>query len=115
VSLRQQRQNVFDALLYKKHPDLYRQRIPHAGWRYYRVAAAALAAAAAALVGRRGVATAAMGLWTAMTARFLLERLEGTSREPAHVLEMLVTSVAIPPLAIFWRLRGAVRYRVAFR
>jgi hypothetical protein len=30
------------------------------------------------------------------------------------VAEMVVTSAAIPPLSIFWRLRGAVRFRVAF-
>jgi hypothetical protein len=27
---------------------------------------------------------------------------------------MIVTSLIIPPCAIFWRLYGAVRYRVAF-
>jgi hypothetical protein len=27
---------------------------------------------------------------------------------------MVVTSALIPPLAVFWRLRGALRYRVLF-
>jgi len=30
------------------------------------------------------------------------------------VLEMVVTSALIPPLALFWRVVGSVRYRVAF-
>ena len=115
VSLRQQRQNIFDALLYKKHSDLYRRRIPHAGWRYYGIAAFALTAVGAAIGSRRQVAAVAALTWALMTGTFLAERLDGTSREPAHVLEMLVTSVLIPPVAIFWRLRGALRYRVAFR
>jgi hypothetical protein len=33
---------------------------------------------------------------------------------PAHVAEMVVTSALLPPLAVFWRLAGAVRYRVRF-
>jgi hypothetical protein len=30
------------------------------------------------------------------------------------VLEMLVTSALIPPVAVFWRVAGMLRYRVAF-
>ena len=41
-------------------------------------------------------------------------RLRGASKAPAHVAEMLVTSLAIPYLSVFWRLAGAVRYRVIF-
>jgi len=33
---------------------------------------------------------------------------------PAHVAEMVITSALLPPLAVFWRLAGAVRYRVRF-
>ena len=114
VSLRQQRQNIFDALLYKKHPELYRRRIPRSGWRYYRIAAAMMAVAGAALAGAPLLALLGASAWAAMTSQFLLQRLAGTSRAPRHVAEMLLTSVLIPPVAIFWRLRGAVKYRVAF-
>lgn len=31
-----------------------------------------------------------------------------------HVPDMIVTSALIPPLAVFWRLVGAIRYRVRF-
>jgi hypothetical protein len=30
------------------------------------------------------------------------------------VAEMIVTSAVIPPLAVYWRIRGAIRYRVLF-
>ncbi len=52
--------------------------------------------------------------WLALTAAFCRARLHGTSRAPAHVAEMAVTSVLIPPLAVGWRLLGALRYRVLF-
>lgn len=43
-----------------------------------------------------------------------LHRLHGTSQELRHIAEMVVTSVLIPPLAIYWRLRGALTYRTWF-
>ncbi|WP_066331134.1 glycosyltransferase [Azohydromonas lata] len=36
------------------------------------------------------------------------------SLAPAHVAEMLVTSFAIPYLAVYWRFVGAWRFRVLF-
>ncbi len=53
-------------------------------------------------------------LWFALTARFCGRRLTGTSHAVGHVAEMAVTSALIPPLAVFWRLAGAVKYRVPF-
>lgn len=107
VSLKQQRKVMFDALLFKKHRVLYRSRIRAAGrWDYYAIVASLLFAGA-------GSAPAAL-VWALLTLRFLLQRLRGASKRPAHVLEMLVTSILIPPLAVFWRLAGALRYRVAF-
>ena len=115
VSLGQQRKNVFNALLFKKHPELYRQRIqPSPPWRYYMIVGALLAATAFSLRRRRGPALVAVGVWGSLTGQFGLERLEGTSHAPRHVAEMAVTSALIPPLAIFWRIWGARRYRVFF-
>jgi GT2 family glycosyltransferase len=110
VSLRQQRKSLFNALLYKKHPALYRARIqPAPPWHYY--------AAVGALAGLFGLPRWRWlfgGLWALLTGRFAAQRLRGTSRAPAHVAEMIVTSAAIPPLAVFWRLRGAAKFRVWF-
>jgi cellulose synthase/poly-beta-1,6-N-acetylglucosamine synthase-like glycosyltransferase len=113
--LGEHRKVVFDALLYRKHRALYRARI-QAGppWGYYATAGALLAAGGAAMAGRRRLALGALAAWAVSTARFAATRLVGTSRAPAHVAEMIVTSAVIPPLAVFWRLRGAVRYRVLF-
>ena len=115
VSLGQQRKSQFNALLYKKHPALYRQQIqPGPPWRYYGIVAAGLTAVAAAASGRRRLALAAGGVWLGLSARFCAERLDRTSRAPSHLAEMLLTSVLIPPLAIYWRIRGALKFRVFF-
>ncbi len=115
ISLRQQRKSQFNALLYKKHPELYRRRIqPAPPWHYYGSAGALLAALAGAAAGLPVLALAGAGLWLALTARFCAFRLRGTSRAPAHVAEMAVTSALIPLLSVCWRLRGAVRFRVFF-
>ena len=33
---------------------------------------------------------------------------------PRHVAEMAVTSALIPPVSVFWRIYGAVKFRVWF-
>ena len=115
VSLRQQRKSSYNALLYRKHPTLYRQRIQSAPpWRYYGIVGAMLATIVAMLTGRRRSARLAALLWVILSGQFCIERLRGTSHAPKHVAEMVVTSALIPPLAIFWRIRGAVRFRVPF-
>ncbi len=113
VSLRQQRKTVFDALLYRKHPRLYRQRIRRRPpWDYYAIVAALFVGMAAAVAGRWVVAAGAGGGWLVLTGRFLARRLRGTSCAPSHVAEMAVTSALIPPLSVFWRLCGAMKFRV---
>jgi hypothetical protein len=60
------------------------------------------------------VASIAGLVWLWLTARFFLARLRPASKRASHVAEMLVTSALIPPVAVFWRLVGALRFRVAF-
>jgi GT2 family glycosyltransferase len=106
VSLSQQRKVMFDALLFKKHPRLYRERIRAAPrWDYYLTVGLLLLGFFQPLF---------LVLWAALTLRFFLHRMRGTARTPRHLIEMLVTSIAIPPLAVFWRIAGALRFKVAF-
>jgi GT2 family glycosyltransferase len=107
VSLKQQRKVMYDALLFRKHRALYRERIrAGARWDYYLIVGLLLAAAL-------GFGWALL-LWGFLTVRFAAHRMRGASKRPSHVLEMLVTSALIPALAVFWRVVGALRYRVAF-
>jgi GT2 family glycosyltransferase len=111
VSLKQQRKILFDALLYKKHAALYRRKIRRAPrWDYYAIVLALSAAVVAAAAGWSIVAATAFAIWLAATAEFCVRRLHGTSRTPGHILEMIATSILIPPLAVFWRLVGAIRF-----
>jgi GT2 family glycosyltransferase len=115
VSLRQQRKALFNALLYKKFPARYRRQIrAWPPWGYYTSVAALAAAAIAAAGGRTGAALGATVVWAALTARFCARRLRHNSLAPGHVAEMAVTSALIPPLSVFWRLYGALKFRVFF-
>ncbi len=115
VSIRQQRKSMFNALLYKKHPSLYRERVQASPpWMYYAIVGALLGAVVAAVFSLGWLVIVMLGAWALLTASFCARRLRGTSRAPGHVAEMIVTSMLIPPLAVYWRLRGAVRFRVMF-
>jgi cellulose synthase/poly-beta-1,6-N-acetylglucosamine synthase-like glycosyltransferase len=115
ISLLEQRKNVFNALLYKKHRTLYRQYIQSSPpWRYYLVLVLLLLALLGFCVSFLPLAIPALLLWAYFTGRFCIQRLRRTSHAPRHIVEMIITSMLIPPLAIFWRLYGAVRFRVLF-
>jgi len=113
VSLWQQRKSYYDALLYKKHPRLYRDKFGlRSPWIYYG-AIASLAGVIAGLAMQAPRVTNAAGLaWALLTLTFAGKRLLATSHKPAHVLEMLVTSAVIPVLSLYWRVRGNIAFRV---
>ena len=115
ASLLQIRHAVFDALLYKKHPALYRQKVePRPCWEHYATVTVLLLALAALAAGAKAPAYAAGAAWLVLTARLCAQRLRGSTRTPSHVADVILTSMLLPPLAAFWRLSGAVRYRVRF-
>jgi glycosyltransferase involved in cell wall biosynthesis len=115
VSLRQQKKAFFNALLYKKHPDLYRERIQaRPPLSYYAVLAALLVALAGISLGQPALLTGGVVGWSLLTAWFFARRLQGTTKAMGHVTELALTSALIPPLAVYWRLRGAATHRVVF-
>jgi glycosyltransferase involved in cell wall biosynthesis len=115
ISLSQQRKSMFNALLYKKHPVLYQRKIQATPpWHYYGIIASALLALSGLLLGGQFFALGAACAWVLLTGWFCLLRLRHTSHLPRHVVEMIVTSLLIPPLAIYWRIFGAFKFRVIF-
>jgi len=115
VSVGLHRNLFFDALLYKKHRRLYRAKIAAVPpLRYYAIVAALVAAPLALAFGFPDLAAAAALVWLLCTALFALSRLEGTSRAWPDVADMLLTSAVIPPVAVYWRLAGALHFRVVF-
>jgi hypothetical protein len=76
---------------------------------------AALIAGIAGLAGSAEVlAVTGWGAWLVLTAMLCISRLRGSAASASHVADMLVTSALIPPLAVFWRILGAIKYRVRF-
>lgn len=115
VSLSQQRKSAFEALLYRKHPERYRERIaPTPPLAYYATLCAALTGLIAAACQAWLIAGIAALTWLALTLRFFARRMRGRSQAWKHIAEMAVTSALIPFLSIYWRLRGAFRYRTWF-
>jgi hypothetical protein len=114
VSISQQKKILFDALLFKKHRNAYRQRIRGPRWDYYLIVASLGAAAIGAATDAAGLAVSAAALWGALTARFCLARMRPARKQLSHITEIVVTSVLIPPLAVFWRAVGALRFGVVF-
>lgn len=115
MSLKQQRKSMYNALLYKKHPDLYRKKIqPGPPWRYYVTTLILIALALSTVQGDWSWAVAWATLWFFLTLSFCIQRLRDTARTPSHIAEMAVTSALIPFLAVYWRIRGAIKFRVLF-
>ena len=115
VSVGQQANMAFDALLFKKYPQLYDR---HVGFRRpplgYSVIAGSTLAALLAWPFSGGAAAGFAVLALAGIARFAAKRLHGLDPSPRQVADMLLSSFAIPYLSLFWRLVGALRWRVAF-
>jgi GT2 family glycosyltransferase len=115
VSLSQLKKIQFDALLYKKHPARYREKIRATPrWDYYFTVAALFISIIALLAASFMTAAIAGAAWLVTTTRFCAQRLKNTSRSPRHVAEMIFTSMLIPPLAVYWRAVGAFKFRVGF-
>lgn len=115
VSIAQQKKSQFDALLYSKHPALFKTRIRATPpLLYYAILCAALVTVWAALAGDAPTALTALIAWLALTGYFCTMRLRGRDRGWRHIAEMIWTSIPIPFLSIFWRLYGAFRFKVFF-
>ena len=116
ISMKQQANMMFDALLYKKHPHLYRRLVGrrHAPPSYYAICGGSLGLLLALALEAPVAAAVLATLVLALVLRLALLRLRHTSRAPGHVAEMLLTSAAIPFLSLYWRVKGAWRFRVPF-
>ncbi|WP_295686458.1 glycosyltransferase family 2 protein [uncultured Nevskia sp.] len=106
----------FDALLARKHPTLYRPglcRLTRNIWwgAHLQVVVLLGSVAVAALAAQFAIASVALGLWSLLTLLLVSARLRGCRHDILYVFEMLLTSLVVPPLAVFWCCVGAVRHR----
>lgn len=109
VSVWTQRGNADDALMRRKHGPDWRAAggAPPGRLRWHAATVAAgMCGVAGLLARRRPVATAGAAGWLTLTGDFACRRIAPGPRDRAEVLTMLATSAAIPPAAVYHRLRG---------
>jgi GT2 family glycosyltransferase len=115
ISIKEQKKGMFNALLYKKYPQLYRQKIQTMPpWNYYVMVVAVILFAAGIIAKIGWLSVAGFGCWLFLFTSFIKKRLRHTSKSFEHVAEMIFTSLLIPFIAVYWQLYGAFRYKVFF-
>ncbi|WP_111508759.1 HAD-IIIA family hydrolase [Mycobacterium kyogaense] len=115
-SLRVQVGNRDNALMRRKFGPRWRYRIGEGRGRLPAHVATIGALAAAALAtasGHRRTAVGAGLAWAGLTAQFAVRRHLASSRTPAELGPIAVTSMLIPPLATWHRLAGEWQHRRA--
>ncbi|MFC0627526.1 HAD-IIIA family hydrolase [Kribbella deserti] len=116
VSVRVQRGNADDALMKAVHGRNWRglAECPPGRFRWHLLTVlAGCTAAGGAVAGRRRLAVGAAGAWFALTVDFARRRIAPGPRTRDEISRMSVTSVVIPPVASWHRLRGWWRHRGA--
>jgi glycosyltransferase involved in cell wall biosynthesis len=112
ISLKDEKKGIFNSLLYKKYPELYKQKIqPSPPWNYYFIIISFLVFVAGLVASWQPAVIAGLTFWLGGTASFIANRLRGTPRSWEHTAEMIFTSVFIPFLSVYYRIYGAVKYR----
>jgi glycosyltransferase involved in cell wall biosynthesis len=115
VSIKEQKKTMYNALLYKKWPELYRQKIqPKPPVYYYTTLGFFLLMLAGWMLETSLIFGSGLTGWLGLSLFFAFRRLKFTSREPGHLLEMAVTSLLIPFFSVYWQFYGAFKYRVLF-
>jgi len=115
VSLKEQKKSMYNALLYKKDPALFRKKIySHPYWNYYAIIYCLLTSIVTALFRYWPLAIAAGCGWLLLTAAFIAKRLKGTSLSFSHITEMVLTSLFIPFLSVYWTWYGSFRFKTFF-
>ncbi|MGI8951297.1 MAG: glycosyltransferase family 2 protein [Chitinophagaceae bacterium] len=115
VSLKEQKKSMFNALLYKKFPDLYRKKIyENPLWNYYAMIVLITIACISFFKNAELIAIISLSIWLVLLFQFTYKRLKGASKKISHVIEMVLTSIFIPFYSVYWTLYGAVKFKVLF-
>lgn len=115
VSIKEQRKAMFNALLFKKYPELYRQRLKrNPSWKYYFIILFFMVFVVSIFLKLTGLAIVTLLGWLYLTIAFVIKRLSATRKTFSHIFEMIATSFVIPFFAVYWTIYGAIKYRVLF-
>ncbi|QEM45051.1 HAD-IIIA family hydrolase [Mycolicibacterium grossiae] len=115
-SVRAQIGNRDNALMRRKFGRGWRERVGEGRGRlpaHVATTAAALTAAGTALARRRTPAALAAATWAALFGEFAVRRFLAGPRTPAQAGQIALTSLLIPPAAVWHRLAGEWMHRAA--
>jgi hypothetical protein len=114
ISVRLQKGNADDVLMRRLHGPGWRERahVPpgRRPWHLATVAAGALGAAGV-VARRRSLALVGGLAWAALTAHFAVRRVAPGPRTTDEIATLAVTSVAIPPVAVWHFTRALAQHR----
>lgn len=114
-SIKEQKKGIYDALLYKKYPSLYRSRLsPKIIIDFYFIVLTDMICLISIIFGWWYIAAVTFLVVLIMITSFFIRRIKNTKKTASHILEMWVTSMVIPFLSVYWRLYGSFRYKVLF-
>ncbi|HVX25581.1 MAG TPA: glycosyltransferase family A protein [Parafilimonas sp.] len=112
ISIQEQKKSMFNALLYKKHPTLYKEKISqHPVWMYYAMIALFAMFVISTFLFKPFLSLTSFLLWMMSVLIFTKKRLRGASKKLSHVAEMFATSLVIPFLSVYWTLYGSIKYK----
>ncbi|MEX6689782.1 glycosyltransferase family A protein [Danxiaibacter flavus] len=115
ISLKEQRKSMYNALLYKLHPEKYRIKLHNTTiWKFYMNWLSVTVMLIAILANNMTLFLAGFPFWLVFAVLFTYKRLRHTSKSISHVLEMIITSILIPFLSVYWRLYGSFKFKVMF-
>jgi glycosyltransferase involved in cell wall biosynthesis len=117
TTLTNERQHGYDALLYKRHPNLYRQRVQRdekLTLRHYLTVVSVLLALVAAALGNWLLAGTSLLTHVGLTTWLATERWPAEPTSWPDTKAALLTALATPFLSVYWRIYGAVKYRVLY-
>lgn len=115
ISIKEQKKGIYDALLFRKFPDLYRSRINSRPlWNYYFINLLWIILLISSIERLRWLSVLSIAALIFLLADLILKRLKNRKKTISHLLEMVSTSIIIPTLSVFWRLYGSVKYKVFF-
>lgn len=113
VSLKEQKKSMFDALLFKKHPNFFRQENDLKILKFYAVVVIVfIVFLISFFMGKWSAGFIFFFVWALLIGWFAKYRLENTDHSLGHILEMIYTSALIPFVSLYWNLYGAFKFKL---
>lgn len=114
-SLSEQKKSMYNALLYKKHKRLYKQRIQSVPPLNYYIQLFAFTGVLLSMSIHWLVFSAVCaGIWIIFTISNFLKRMNRLPVTLFNIADVFFTSLLIPPVSVFWRISGGIKYKVWF-